>query len=118
MNSFRDTYHKRIQYRFILLAFLLFSAVAVLPRAGSGQSPLADFDATWLDNEQEWFKLEIGIYEFDYIYQVSVSQLVAKGFPEGQVDPAELRLYEKGKEIPIEIIQPTPGMLESDEIIR
>ena len=118
MNSFRDTYHKRIQYRFILLAFLLFSAVAVLPRAGSGQSPLADFDATWLDNEQEWFKLEIGIYEFDYIYQVSVSQLVAKGFPEGQVDPAELRLYEKGKEIPIEIIQPTPGMLESDDIIR
>ncbi len=79
-------------------------AVALLVLLGSALAPrlLAQptdgYDPSWYDPTTPWVKIEV---TEDGIYEVSGSDLAAAGVPLGAIDPATLKLYERGVEVPI-----------------
>ena len=105
-------------------SFLRVSSIAMFWLLGMVAPLFAQFDAfdpTWLNPDQEYIKVYTGDADLrngDLMYQIDVSQLIPQGFPEGSLQPGQLKMYDQGREIYLEIEQQAPGPLVSGDKIR
>lgn len=95
-----------------LLAFaLLLLSTAFVP---SATSQITDgYDPSWYDPSLPWVKIEVAE---DGIYEVTGSSLAASGIALAAIDPATLKLYERGIERPLAFIGDDAAFDPSDRI--
>jgi len=109
--------HKLTQHK-ILRRSLTVIALTLLPLSGNLFGQFNAFDPSWFDRDLPWIKISTGEYTEDLIYQIDVGQLQDHGFPLGVVDPKNVKMFDRGKEIYIEIIQQEEGPLKAGDKIR
>ena len=93
----------------VLRAAFTALAVAAAPSLARAQA----FDASWYDPTASYMK--IGVVA-DGAYSVSGADLSAAGVSIGSIDPATLRLLERGREIPIDVTASGGSLQPTDQI--
>jgi len=76
------------------------------------------FDPSWFDRTKPWIKIHTGDFTEDLIYEIDAAQLADHGFPMGVVMPNEVKMFDRGKEIYLEIVQQQEGPLVEGDKIR
>jgi hypothetical protein len=82
------------------------------------QAQFDAFNPDWYDEDQTWFKIEVGQFTEDLIYEIDIKQLIDEGFPVLQVSKEQLKFYFRGREIPIQIVKNTVGALGAGDKVR
>ena len=77
---------------------LALACCALLLAAPAARAQQAGFDASWYDPNRPYVKIAVAE---DGVYRVTGAELAAAGAPTGSLQPATLRLFENGREIPI-----------------
>ena len=81
---------------------------------GTGHSYGQSFDPSWISNGETYAK--IGVLE-DGMYQVTGAQLAGIGISITDIDPATLKMFENGRQIPVRIEGGTAAALQQDDAV-
>lgn len=98
----------------IIIFYSILLAGSLWDRVSNAQ--ISDqFRSDWYNEEMEWFTF---VTIKDGIYEIDIQELINKGFPDDTVPEEEMKLFVKGREIPIQIVKNNPGNLTTGDKIR